>query len=165
MRACDKRDGLADEAALQLRPRSRHVKWDTLSQSASSGKCVPELMLGMGCVFRIDRQRKMNPGIGAQSGMLFPFAALAENESQNRASKWDALSQRACSGKLHPRIRPQSGIHFPKAVPAEDASQNRRSKWDAFSQRPASGKCVPVRQRDNRSILVYLRTQATVHYS
>lgn len=61
---------------------------------ASTGNCVPDSTLRMGCIFRQKLQRKVHLRIQAQSGTRFP----------------DGMGLR----KLRPSFWLQNGIHFPE---------------------------------------------------
>lgn len=97
----------------------------------------------VGSQCRVGRRRKMRPRIWLQSGTRFPVGPQVENASRNWAPKWDAVSQRGCSGKFRPIFRPQSGTRFPVELPAESVSQFSAPKWDALSGSASGGKCVP----------------------
>ena len=59
-----------------------------------SGNRVPESRPRTGHAFRLNAQRKLHPGIDAQTGPQFPSERQPESASRNRRSKWDALFRR-----------------------------------------------------------------------
>lgn len=81
----------------KLCPRFRLQNGMRFPEQPSTGNCVPELALRMGCSFRIGLQ--------------------AEIASHSESSFWDTLSARSFVGKAHPILSIQSGTWFPRVLP------------------------------------------------
>lgn len=108
----------------KLRPRFRLQNGMRFPERASSGNCVPELALRMGCAFRIGLQ--------------------AEIASHSESSFWDTLSARSFVGKAHPIPSAYSGMRFPVVVHLETAAQFERLFRDAVSAGRFNRKACPV---------------------
>lgn len=92
-----------------------------------SGKRIPESRPRTGHAFRLNAQRKLHPGIDAQTGIHFPLRADPETVSHSERQFWDELSARGFSRKRHPTLKQNSGTQFPVEG--------------------CSGKCVPFQAR------------------
>lgn len=95
--------------------------------SMPSGNRVPESRPRTGHAFRLNAQRKLHPGIDAQTGIHFPLRADPETVSHSERQFWDELSARGFGRKRHPTLKRNSGTQFPVEV--------------------CSGKCVPFQAR------------------
>ena len=91
-------------------------EWDTVSLWARFGNRVPEFDSRVGHTFPLSLFGKLRPGIRLQSGTGFPVGPQVENTSRNQASKWDALSRRASSGKCVPESSFRMGCTFPLSL-------------------------------------------------
>lgn len=95
--------------------------------SMPSGNRVPESRPRTGHAFQLNAQRKLHPGIDAQTGIHFPLRADPETVSHSERQFWDELSARGFGRKRHPTLKRNSGTQFPVEV--------------------CSGKCVPFQAR------------------
>lgn len=90
-----------------------------------SGNRVPESRPRTGHAFRLNAQRKLHPGIDAQTGIHFPLRADPETVSHSERQFWDELSARGFSRKRHPTLKRNSGTQFP----VEGCSGKRIPFW------------------------------------
>lgn len=84
--------------------------------SMPSGNRVPESRPRTGHAFRLNAQRKLHPGIDAQTGIHFPLRADPETVSHSERQFWDELSARGFGRKRHPTLKRNSGTQFPVEV-------------------------------------------------
>lgn len=82
-----------------------------------SGKRIPESRPRTGHAFRLNAQRKLHPGIDAQTGIHFPLRADPETVSHSERQFWDELSARGFSRKRHPTLKQNFGTQFPFEAP------------------------------------------------
>ena len=109
-----------------------------------SGKRIPESRPRTGHAFRLNAQRKLHPGIDAQTGIHFPLRADPETVSHSERQFWDELSARGFSRKRHPTLKQNSGTQFPVEG--------------------CSGKCVPFQARiPGRTFRLKLQPESASH--
>lgn len=110
-----------------------------------SGKRIPESRPRTGHAFRLNAQRKLHPGIDAQTGIHFPLRADPETVSHSERQFWDELSARGFSRKRHPTLKQNSGTQFPvegcsgKCVPFQARIPGR-----TFRLKPSNRKARPT---------------------
>lgn len=114
-----------------------------------SGKRIPESRPRTGHAFRLNAQRKLHPGIDAQTGIHFPLRADPETVSHSERQFWDELSARGFSRKRRPTLKRNSGTQFPvesrlfrKVYPIPGADSGTHFPFEA-----PTGKRVPLWSR------------------